>query len=312
MRFPLGAIFSILSLAAGATSCAPPANRAGPAQEPGVRASEAFWSRWGDGKAELSGYAVREERYGAMRDGRMVLIYVTEPMERRTWVKDDSGSVPEDERVEVLKLNRNLTFRTGIYPYSVMTSVFAPVDGAEPERFSPTKISFTAQEWCGQVFRMLLPRSGAVRDELHSYFQSEGDRSETIDLPADTLYEDALWIQLRELDGPFAGGGDWSGRLVPSSWSMRKSHRPLRAVRATIRRADAERDGTPVTRFTIEYEGAAREIDVEKGEGHRILGWRGPGEEAGRLLATARLAYWELNAPGGERYLSRIGMGDEP
>src|SRR5262245_27484226 len=72
---------------------------------PPAQASPAFWMRWGDGKAELSGYAVTASRYGAPRDGRVVLIYVTEPMDRRNWIKDDAGDVPAADRVNVMKLN---------------------------------------------------------------------------------------------------------------------------------------------------------------------------------------------------------------
>lgn len=310
MRFRTERAASFLLVTAVTASCVAAGGRPEPpGTAPGATASEAFWARWGDGRAELSAYSVRTERYGAVREGEAVLIFVTEPTDRRTWVKDERGRVPDADRAEVLKLNHTLGFRTGIYPYSVMTSVFAPVDGAAPERFSPAKISFTAQEWCGHVFRTMWPEPGRLRHELHSYFESEGDRRETIEVADGTLYEDALWIQLRELDGPFAGGGDWSGHLIPSSWEMRKSHLPPRAVRATIRRSDTEAEGTPVTRFVIEYEGMRREIDVESSGERRILGWRGPGPEEGRLLGSARLAYWELNGRGDERYLPRIGLG---
>jgi len=66
-------------------------------------------------------------------------------MDGRTWVKDDKGTVDRSHKRAVLKLNRVQTFRTGIYPYRVMTSVFAPVNGGDAgpgrERFSPTKIN---------------------------------------------------------------------------------------------------------------------------------------------------------------------------
>jgi len=45
------------------------------------RASRDFWSRWGDGKAEISGYRIETNRYGEMREGTVALIYVTEPMD---------------------------------------------------------------------------------------------------------------------------------------------------------------------------------------------------------------------------------------
>ena len=274
----------------------------------GATASPSFWAAWGDGKAELSGYKVTTRRYGSPRDASVVLIYVTEPMDRRVWIKDDAGDVPAEDRVNVLKLNHVLKFQTGIYPYSVMTSVFAPVDGGSPERFAPAKIVLSAQEWCGSVYQRLLVKPASYDDDLHSYFHADGERDTPVATPPGTLYEDALLVQLRELDGPFADGKDWSGTLVPSLWSSRKSHAPLQPVKGTIRRTDAVRDGAKVTRFVVDAHGVTTTIDVEKAAPRRVLGWTTSDGETARLLKTARLPYWALHEPGDEKYLAALGM----
>lgn len=271
-------------------------------------APSAFWTAWGDGKAELSGYAVTTGRYGAPREGQVVLIYVTEPMDRRNWIKDDRDDVPPAERVNVMKLNSVLKFQTGIYPYSVMTSVFAPVDGPAGARFSPVKIALTAQEWCGSVYQRVMPASARFTAESRSYFHSEGDGETTVPVPPGTLYEDALLIQLRELDGPFAGGMSWTGSIVPSLWSARKRHAPLAPVPATIKREDATRDGAPVTRFTVAYGSVVTTYDVEKAAPRRVLGWKSKDGDEGRILKTTRLPYWKLNQPGDEKYLKELGL----
>ena len=271
-------------------------------------ASPAFWTAWGDGKAELSGYAVTTSRYGAPREGKVALIYVTEPMDRRNWIKDDAGDVPASERVNVLKLNNVLKFQTGIYPYSVMTSVFASVDGPAGERFSPVKIAMTVQEWCGSVYQRVMPADGQFVGESRSYFHSEGDSETTVKVSTGTLYEDALLIQLRELDGPFAGGNDWAGSIVPSLWSARKRHAPLVAMPATIKREDAKRNGAPVTRFTVTYGSVITTYDVEKAAPRRVLGWKSKDGEEGTILKTTRLPYWKLNQPGDEKYLKELGL----
>ena len=273
---------------------------------PAATASPAFWKVWGDGKAELSGYAITTTRYGVPREGRVVLIYVTEPMDRRNWIKDDAGDVPIEERVNVLKLNNVLKFQTGIYPYSVMTSVFAPVDTLAAERFAPAKIAMGAQEWCGLVYEKVIPAPQAFTSELRSYFHAEGDRDATVKTPPGTLYEDALLIQLRELDGPFARGKSWAGSIVPSLWSQRKGHTALGPVAATIKREDATRDGLPVTRFTLSYGSVVTTYDVEKAAPRRVLGWKTSGGDEAKLLKTTRLPYWQLNAPGDEKYLKEL------
>ena len=307
----------VLSLLGGCSRPGPSPVAAGPSagglpawpERPRVSAGEAFTRAWSDGRAELSGYRARVNRYGEMREAELVLIYVTEPMDRRTWVKDDA--VDAQHRVGVLKLNASLRFQTGVYPYSVLTSVFAPVDRYRDETFAPVKITLSVQEWCGHVFHGVWPGDGRAAEQVMSYFAQEGERRRDVATPAGTLYEDALLIQLRELDGPFAGGGDWHGALVPSLWSLRRAHRPTAAVEATITRSRAQRDGAAVHRFVMRYGEFTRTVDVESEGARRVLGWQSSDGEDVRLVRTARLPYWQLNHNGDEGQRALFGLGDE-
>lgn len=274
--------------------------------EPKASASSEFWDHWGDGKAELAGYKGEVSRYGELRDATVVLIYVTEPHDRRTWVKDDS--VDEEHRVNVLKLNRALKFQTGIYPYSVMTSVFSPVDDWGGPRFQPKKISFTSQEWCGHVFQGIWPAAKRYLLETRSYFASEGDAKELVAVPEGTLYQDALPIQLRELDGEFNNGENWEGKLVPSLWHTRKAHVDVRPVDATIERSEAKVDGEPVTRFVLTFDDTEVTYDIEQEEPHRLLRWKHSNGGHLELMKSTRLPYWKLNNPGDESYREEIGL----
>lgn len=299
------------------TRAAPPAAPVAPAAapeaarfpsfpaQPRAGASADFWARWSDGRAELSGYRATVNRYGELRPAEVVLIYVTEPMNRRTWIKDDDA--PAAERVNVLKLNASLKFQTGVYPYSVLTSVFAPVDRYRDEPFAPVKVSLSVQEWCGHVFHAMWPGDDRFASHVMSYFASEGEAREEVPTARGALYEDALLIQLRELDGAFAGGRDWRGALVPSLWATRRAHRALRPVDAVITRARAALDGAPVTRFEIRYADVTRTIDVEVAPPRRVLAWRGSDGEDVRLVRTERLPYWQLNHNGDERQRESFG-----
>jgi hypothetical protein len=273
---------------------------------PRAGASQGFWAHWSDGRAELSGYRATVNRYGELRPAEVVLVYVTEPMNRRTWIKDDDAAV--HERVVVLKLNASLKFQTGVYPYSVLTSVFSPVERYRDEAFAPVKLSLSVQEWCGHVFQALWPGDDHFVSQTMSYFASEGETREEVRTPPGTLYEDALLLQLRELDGPFAGGRDWRGTIVPSLWSSRRAHRALRPVEASITRSTAERDGTPVTRFTLRYADVTRSYDVERALPHRVVAWSASDGEEARILGTERLPYWQLNRNGDERERRRFGL----
>lgn len=274
---------------------------------PEATASSRFWDHWGDGRAELSSYRVTLSRYGEHREGELVLIYVTEPHDRRTWIKDDDAESPH--RVEVLKLNASWKFLTGIYPYSVMTSVFSPVDDWGGERFRPVKIALSVQEWCGNYVHQLWTGPGALRELRVSYFAGQGERLETRGVPPGTLYEDGLLTQLRELDGAFAGGGDWEGRIVPSLWNVRRGLAPAEPVPATITRRDSVApDDRRITRFTLRYGDYSRTYDVEAAEPRRILGWTTTAGDTVELAETRRLPYWRLNDRDGVRYRSELGL----
>lgn len=278
-------------------------------------ASSDFWSHWGDGRAEMNSYRATIPRYDEPREGELVLIYVTEPHDRRRWIKDDGAEAPH--RVEVMKLNLSLKFLTGIYPYSVMTSVFSPVDDWRSERFQPAKIGHSVQEWCGHYLHQVWPGSDAMRSLRVSYFASDGESLTRSEVPAGTLYEDGLLIQLRELDGPFAGGEDWEGWIVPSLWNVRRGVASPAPVEAEIGRerispsssVGAEDPDAPgLTRFTLRYGDYWREYDVESREPRRILGWRTSLGDTVRLVETRRLPYWTENDPNGRRLRTELGL----
>ena len=273
---------------------------------PTASASAAFNARWGDGRAELTGYRATVNRYGELRPAEVMLLYVTEPMSRRTWIKDDDA--PAADRVGVLKLNASLKFQTGVYPYSVLTSVFAPVDRWRAEAFAPVKISISVQEWCGHVFFEAWPGEDRFTADVRSYFASEGEGHEEVATPANALYEDALLIQLRELDGPFAGGRDWHGAVVPSLWNNRRAHRPLRPVEGSITRTRTNVEGAEVNRFELRYGDYTRTFDVETAEAHRVVAWRSSDGEEARALRTTRMPYWQHNHNGDARRREEFGL----
>ncbi|PIQ17718.1 MAG: septum formation inhibitor Maf, partial [Flavobacteriaceae bacterium CG18_big_fil_WC_8_21_14_2_50_34_36] len=73
--------------------------------------SEDFKSYWFSGTAEITSYTLEQERYGEMRDGSAVLIYVTEDFHGDTQVKANKKN---DLTIPVLKLNSTKNFLTGI------------------------------------------------------------------------------------------------------------------------------------------------------------------------------------------------------
>ena len=125
-----------------------------------------FWAHWGDGKAELNGYRLTQPRYGLNRAGSAVLVFVTEDFSDSLRVKADPGKHPATDVYPVLKLNFIRDFQTGIYNYNTMTSTFLRVAAGWPV----AKVSFSSQEWCGQVWHQITPRGSRIEGLFHSYF----------------------------------------------------------------------------------------------------------------------------------------------
>jgi len=119
------------------------------------------------GGAEISSYTLKQNRYGTLREGESILIYVKEPFLKDRQVKDESGR----GNLQVLKLNATRNFRTGLYPYSVMTSVFHPL--GEQTDSKALKVTTSIQDWCGHVFMQTNRRNGSMKTEIKSYFEQE-------------------------------------------------------------------------------------------------------------------------------------------
>jgi hypothetical protein len=274
--------------------------------------ADEFWAHWGDGQAELNGYRLTQPRYGEKRSGTAVLVFVTEDMSDSLRVKADPGKHPASDVYPVLKLNAIRDFQTGIYDYNVMTSTFARVSLGWPV----AKISFSSQEWCGHVYHQLLPRAGRIAGTFHSYFDGEGDGKDDLELPKDGVFEDALPIVLRGWGMAYLKSGETrTVPFLPSLLGARLNHKTLAWGRAKIVRS-SEPATVPVPAGTFKVEtwtvavegGATATYQFESASPYRLVRWSVDMGEEGVLLRSTRLAYWKLNAPGGERYLKEMGL----
>ena len=87
--------------------------------------STEFNAYWFNNEAELTSYQLEQARYGEIHKGNAVLVYVTEPFSVEKQVKADA---PTPNDYTILKLNFVKKFNTGIYPYSMMSSFFLPIN----------------------------------------------------------------------------------------------------------------------------------------------------------------------------------------
>ena len=116
----------------------------------GTYTSAQFRDYWYNHGAELSRFSLQQMRYDEIHEGDAMLVFVTEEINPEIQVKAD---FPGPKSIPVLKLNFVRKFFTGVYPYSILTSTFTPIDF---KRYPlPFKISSSTQEWCGHVYTQM-------------------------------------------------------------------------------------------------------------------------------------------------------------
>lgn len=273
----------------------------GPKAPPQV--SKDFKNHWYDGKAELSSYALTQYRYGQPRRGEAVLVFVTEPFDTELQVKSDR----EDENdIQVLKMNQMRKFNTGIYPYSLMTSVFTEVDTKKPR--GPVKMTQSSQEWCGHSWLQFNEEKRGYRYQQHSYFESESDAEAYFPVQ---ILEDGVWSQIRMNPSALPTG---AVEMIPAGHFLRFSHITPQAYTADA----ALKTAGDSTTYTIEYRGISRKVSIsfENAFPYRILSWEEVQEgrngkmerSAAYRKGTERLAYWTLNSIQDSTYRQNIGM----
>jgi len=203
-----------------------------------------FKAYWYAGKAEVTSYKLEQARYGELRDGNALLIYVTEPFETDRQVKADKSTT---KNTSVLKLNSTKKFHTGIYPYSIMSSTFYPVSG----NHHALKITNSVQEWCGQVFAQLNNKSD-FEISSYSYFGSEGDQN--INLEKHIL-ENELWSKIRISPANLPIG---KHTIIPAFDYLRMSHKEIKGYTANITRTMQGE----LTAYAIEYPELERNLTI--------------------------------------------------
>jgi hypothetical protein len=277
--------------------------------------SEEFKKTWYAGKAELSSYTLEQARYGEIRSGEAVLIFVTEDFSIDKLVKLDE---PENanHKIRVLKMNMTKNFNTGIYPYSMMLSVFTPASKDGKER--TVKADCSSQEWCGQTFSQLQLKGNNYNWQLHSYFEKEGEQDKKIDA---VLLEDELWSRIRINPSNLPQG---KISIIPGLLWQRISHVEFKAEEAVLTISKADRffiNAGEIQMYTIHYPLAQRTLQIyfQSTFPHEIAGWHetypdGFGSSKKMLTTKAVLKkkiwldYWKHNALADSSYRDTLQL----
>jgi len=289
----LTAVVAVVFALAG---CRHPTGSDAPMNEP----SAPFWQYWLSGKAELNRYSLEQAQYGALNPGEAVLIFVTEDFRTDTHVKAESPE-SRDKAVPVLKTNLIKRFTTGIYDYSLFTSVFTPINN--PAYPNTLKVSTSGQEWCGHSYLQLDEDGSQYTIDGRSYFEKEVHEEYVVEK---IMLEDELWNRIR-LDPAKLPTG--SIKLIPGTMSARLRHKRLDPLDATAK-LDAYEGvlfpGRNLKAYRIEYPTDDRNLMIVF-EGifpYKIVGWSETYKSKDNLLTsrailktTIQSDYWNHNAP---------------
>lgn len=277
--------------------------------------SEAFQQKWYTGKAELSSYALQQARYGEVRNGEAVLIFVTEDFSTDKVVKLDEPDKTSN-KVRVLKMNMTKKFVTGIYPYSMMLSVFTPV--SEEGIKKTVKADCSSQEWCGHTFSQLKLNGGNYNWKLYSYFEKEGEQDKKL---GDDLMEDELWNCIRINPAALPQG---KVSMLPGLLWQRLSHIEMKAQDAVLSLSKSDTffiKDSSLQMYTIHYPDAQRTLQIyfQATFPHQIFGWQetypdGFGNNK-KMLTTKAIRkktiwsdYWKHNTVADSSYLDSLQL----
>lgn len=270
-----------------------------------LKLSEQFGAYWYQGKAELTSYELEQVRYGEKRAGEAVLIFVTEDFSKSKQVKLDNPPQAGDDAVKVMKLNFTKKFNTGIYPYSMMTSVFAPV---YPENdIHARKVTTSVQEWCGHVFMQLNNKKDHYHLMTRSYFQSEGDVESQM---KKVWLEDELWTLIR-LDPTQIPEGEV--QLIPSTQYLRLKHKESKAYTANIKIIKNE----GLNELSINIPKLERQLSIfyQNEHPYKIEKWEESYPENGKMMITSAklkerimLDYWNKNGVKDSVYREKLSL----
>lgn len=259
--------------------------------------STAFTNYWFSGKAELNSYQLKQAKNGTLNSGEAMLIFMTEDFRTDKQVKATKG----DNTIPVLKTTSSRTFSTGAYAYSLLTSVFTPIN--TPIFPNTLKVSVSDQEWDGHSYLQVNYRNNGYQISGKSYYEKEGDENYTI---SKALFEDELWNRIRLNPDKLPTG---QIQLIPGTMAARLRHKTLEPLPAKATLANYEGvlyPGMYLQSYTIEYPTDDRNLVIifEKLFPHKIVGWEETYDTKDNLLTsravlkkTSQTDYWNHKAP---------------
>ncbi|MFK7933860.1 MAG: hypothetical protein AB8G22_10135 [Saprospiraceae bacterium] len=267
---------------------------------------------WYQGKAEINRYELQQNRYKDTHPGEAVLVFVTEDFLTDKQVKNDNYSNPNS--TGILKMNGLRRFTTGLYDYSIMTSVFTPTDVRnQPQTL---KVTNSVQDWCGQTWMQINKGERDYKVELRSYFESENDQNFKVD---DVILEDELFNRIRMNPTALPEG---KMKVLPSATTVRMLHidfAPVKAVLKSKSYVGTDFEGENLQVYEVQYTDLNRTLEIvfEMKAPYAIVGWKDTRPSVFDKQARSTIAkrthhtlspYWSKNGLADTRLRAELGL----
>ena len=267
---------------------------------------------WTQGKAEVNVYELSQNRYKDNHPGQIVSVFVTEDFLLDKQVKNEQ--YVNKNSTWILKNIQLRKFTTGVYDYSLFSSVFTPVDRVKFPK--SLKVTATSQEWCGTIFTQLNLTGGKYKYEQRSYFEREGDVSNTMNA---AFLEDELYTVLR-MNPELLPKGDFP--IIPALNFMQLKHLSNRTYKANAGIRTYKENafqGEKLNEYRVRFPELKRELRIvfENKAPYKVVGWLDsfPSAFDGKIRTTRAdlkmqkmIAYWKQNSLNDSSLRKELGL----
>lgn len=258
-------------------------------------------SYWSQGKAEINVYEISQNRYQENHSGQLVSVFVTEDFLTYKQVKNEQYQ--NKNSTKILKNIQLKKFTTGVYDYSLFSSVFTPIDRSKYPK--SLKVSASSQEWCGTIYTQFnLLYNSDYKVEHRSYFEKEGDLNRQI---KNSFLEDEIFTVIR-MNPLFLPKG--VRQFIPPANYIQLKHIPLTSyeVKASLNPyVKEDLSGDNLMEYKMEYAKLNRTMRIifQNKAPYKIIAWYEtfPSAFDGKMRTTSAilktqkmLPYWRQNS----------------
>jgi hypothetical protein len=283
----------------------------GSGRDSAIWKDKSFSKYWYDGNAEINVFEVQQARYSGIHPGKTVLIFVTEDFLVNKQVKNERYA--GEEYTSVLKTNLIRNFVTGIYDYSIMTSVFMPVDmHTYPHSL---KVTGSAQDWCGQSFYQMNFANDQYLIRSFSYFEQQGDKEYHIN---SCLLEDEIFGLIRLGPEKLPIG---EIEVIPGIAICRIKHTEIKPAKVLASQAKYDGNdfqGKNLRSYLLEFPAIDRSLEIvfEENFPYEIVGWKDTYPAMTGEIMTSKTSrihkskskYWDQHDIEDRKLRSQLGL----